>query len=296
MECDCCCNPPAPSGKVKLVVKPDRSQQSRYGPHVHLDKTLSRTVASLPEYRCLQCFLGSPQGYDCRQLTSDDREITQKVCQELDKTFYIHCPYVANLAKPDVVKSYNAVSGILNQIRDLPGAAILHIGKMGTVEAVADRVNLLQTEGYLQSPPVLSYPLLLEIAAGQGSDLGRDFDELRHLYEGLDKTRVGICVDSQHAFASGMCDFQTHESVVKFFDEVEGICRKGVGLVHLNDSNKPFGSHVDRHAPLCQGHIWSTDATGLASLVQRCYDDGIDMITETSDGHSDMAILNKLSE
>src|SRR5690606_22896129 len=136
------------------------------------------------------------------------------------------------------------------------------------------------------------FHLLLEIAAGQGSELGRSWEEIRHLYEALDYTRVGLCVDTQHAFASGMCSFQTHEDVVKLFDAANGIAPKGISMIHLNDSTKPFGSQVDRHASLRNGYIWSESDEGLKSLIKISKSYGMDLVSETDDPVSDSILVN----
>src|SRR3990167_4196877 len=74
------------------------------------------------------------------------------------------------------------------------------------------------------------------------------------------------------------------------FDECESISPGGISLVHLNDSEKEFGSRVDRHAPLGMGYIWGKGQfSGLKTLIERCREKNIDMVSETSDPESDHA-------
>jgi endonuclease IV len=136
------------------------------------------------------------------------------------------------------------------------------------------------------------FKLLLENAAGQGTELGRNWEEIRHLYEALDHTKIGICVDTQHAFASSMCSFQTHEDVVNLFDEASYITKQGISMIHLNDSTKQFKSNVDRHAPVSKGHMWYKEQESFNTLLDFAYGNCIDLISETSDPNNDINIIN----
>ncbi|MFI3317475.1 MAG: deoxyribonuclease IV, partial [Rikenellaceae bacterium] len=97
---------------------------------------------------------------------------------------------------------------------------------------------------------------VIENTAGQGSNLGFSFYHLARIIEGVkDKSRVGVCLDTCHAFAAGY-DLTTTaalDATFAEFDQVVGFnYLKGM---HLNDALKPLGSRVDRHAPLGDGHI-----------------------------------------
>jgi deoxyribonuclease-4 len=184
----------------------------------------------------------------------------------------------------------------LVQLEGVPCSCVLHIGKVGTLETVCQHLNDLHiTRSEFERSP---YPLLMECSAGQGTELGKNWPELRKLFEGIDTNKIGLCMDTQHAFAAGLSDFGSHESVVKFFEEAESIAPGGVSLIHLNDSKVEFGRRVDRHANIGQGHIWSgkEKEEGLQSLIQYCFEKGIDMILETpNEGvESDLSILRSL--
>lgn len=284
----CCCD--TVERKLTLDV---RQSECRCGATVPLLSTLHETVSSYRQCRCLQLFLGNPETYDCRVVTKEDKERTRKYCQETDSSFYVHCPYLANLAKPDCSRAVSVLSKELDVVAGLPAACVLHIGKVGTLENVAQRINDLLAHGHLpiSNSKRVPYHLLLEIAAGQGTELGRSWEEIRKLYEALDYTRVGLCIDTQHAFASGMCRFETHEDVVKLFEESYAVLRKGVSLIHLNDSKKPFGSQVDRHEVLKQGYIWSASDVGLKALLRMAKEAGTDIVSETEDPFSDIAFV-----
>lgn len=291
----CCCD----HKPLRLNV---RKPGHRCGATVPFLGTLSQTVSFLDGCNCCQTFMGSPISYECATITPEDKTITANHCLDTDTTFYIHCPLIANLAKTNCKPAINVISKQLDIVSGLPGACVLHVGKglssgasskKGTIENVAQNINAIQASGHLPASHHQRIPfhLLLEVAAGQGTELGKTWEEIRHLYEALDSTRVGLCIDTQHAFASGMCSFQTHEDVVKLWDMVSSIAPKGISMVHLNDSTKAFGSRVDRHAPLRQGHIWHNSDEGLHSLIKIASECGLDLVSETKDPFGDIALI-----
>jgi len=122
---------------------------------------------------------------------------------------------------------------------------------------------------------------VIENTAGQGSNLGFRFEHLAYLIERVeDKTRVGYCIDTCHAFAAGY-DLRTAAAFNATFAELDRV----VGLqylrgMHLNDAMKPLGSRVDRHAPLGDGEIgWEC----FRYIARDSRFDGIPLILETPD-------------
>ena len=97
---------------------------------------------------------------------------------------------------------------------------------------------------------------VIENTAGQGTNLGYKFEHLRHIIDRIDdKSRVGVCIDTCHAYTSGY-DLTSEEGFKKVFDEFDSI----VGFsylkgMHLNESKKAFGSRVDRHDSLHRGEL-----------------------------------------
>lgn len=278
------------------ILEPDH----RHGLTVPYMSTLYDTVSvsSFNPLKTVQMFLGgnNPKNYQCPHINVEDKRVTFDYCLAHDTTFYIHCPLFSNLAKSSSQGWHRSIVGQqLDIVAGLPAACVLHVGTQGTVENVANNVNMLQTAGRLPLSPHKRVPfhLLLEISAGSGTQLGRNWEELRHLYEALDYTRVGLCIDTQHAFASGMCTFDDHESVVKLFDAAHSIANKGVSMIHLNDSLVPYQSLKDRHAPLRQGHIWANNDESLKSLINLSRDYGLDLISETSNPIADALLVQQ---
>ena len=173
-------------------------------------------------------------------------------------------------------------------------AYVQHIGHGTDITEVANLLNNIEIP---QSPfPRIKHTLIMENAAGEGSELGTSWEQLRKFYEKLNSTRVGLCIDTQHAFASGMTTWADEKEVNKIFEEVQNIAPKSISLIHLNDSEKLFGSHVDRHASIGHGFIWGSDKTigGLKSLLKRAQEEEIDMVLETHVEVEDLVMIRKL--
>ena len=121
-------------------------------------------------------------------------------------------------------------------------------------------------------------------------------EQLQYIFEHVDKN-IGLCLDTCHAFSAGMCKFDTKESVDSLFDEMDecfGLER--VKLIHLNDSKREYMSLVDKHQPLCFGHIWAEEENhgGLARLWELCKKHEIDIVSECAT-QQDQDVMEKLS-
>lgn len=176
-------------------------------------------------------------------------------------TVVAHDSYLINIASPDPAareKSRLALMHELDRCDQLgipflvshPGAhmgigpdeAILNVG------ASINQIHIERPEGKAR--------LLLETTAGQGTTLGRTFEEIAAMLALVaDQSRVGVCLDTCHVFAAGY-DIRTPETyaaTMSAFDSLIGLER--IGVVHLNDSKKGLGSHVDRHTHIGEGEL-----------------------------------------
>ena len=198
-----------------------------------------------------------------------------------------HDSYLINLASPDDAlreKSRLAFRDELDRCELLgvpylvthPGA---HMGD--GVEAglarVAEAIDRIHDER-----PNGTTTILLETTAGQGTALGRTFEDLAGIIDGVaDKTRVAVCFDTCHAFAAGydLRDAASYEATVRAFDETIGLAL--LRAFHLNDSKKGLGSRVDRHAPIGEGEL---GADAFRFLLNDPRFDGLPGILETPKG------------
>ena len=296
----CCCSSTSCS---VLPGTPVREPEFSYGYALVRGPSISETLRECP-CSCCQFFLGGSSVTMKDRYSSiippDEREAILRVCQEKDRTFYVHCPLNINFANPSARAALPILRNHLTQLRVLPCACVLHVGTKGkkgdrgTLETVSSRLNQLDREGFLSCSSFrrVPYPLLLEVAAGQAGELGKNVEELRWLYEGLDRSKIGFCLDTQHVFASGMLSFENPEGIVNLYEELLSITPHGVSLVHLNDSLTAYNSRSDRHAALGTGQIWGSSTDSLTRLLELCTSEGIDLVTETDDAPSDIALLS----
>lgn len=308
----CCCERHIRSQPINMTIK----GESRIGANFAYSKQLSSSLMqSLPsQCKCAQFFMTSR--YDCystKSLDPYDKAATLDYCDKHGKTFYNHINYACNFARTRLdkdkgMKAFYHIQQQIENMRGLPAACILHTGKVGkngahgSIENAMDNINALGLR--LNTHHRMPYSLLLEVSAGQGegwnggrSEIGHTWEQIRWMYEALDRSTVGLCLDTQHLFASGMCNF-SYEDTVRLLDTVKDYCKAGVPVIHLNDSKTNFGSRVDRHERLCFGHIWGREENreNLTYLVQRCKEDGIDLILETPEetGIYDLKLLGAI--
>lgn len=221
----CNCVPQVKASDIKVL-----DSHHRVGGNVELKKTLLKTLtqrASATSH-CVQFYLGSRQGYSVRNLDPNDIEKSKLYCEKYGKTFYIHCPLIANLSKnPEsddekeisiLKNSWKAVYSEVKQMNGLPAGCVLHVGSRGSINNVIRNLNDMDIPRNRHIGQ--SKLLLLENAAGQGTSLGRNFDEMRKIFEGIDRNTIGICLDTQHIFGAGVNPLSNHEDIVKLFDEI----------------------------------------------------------------------------
>jgi deoxyribonuclease-4 len=194
---------------------------------------------------------------------------------------YLHSSVMTNIAnienKRVLEPSIKHLNSIVTYTSFIPASVIVHYGAKGnldkTIESVS-RLTLKQGPGH--------YPLLLENAAGEGTELGVTVDEIRYVFERIDSSKVGMCLDTCHAFGAGYHVEQT-ECLIKLLEELEAISSKRLKMIHLNDSKKPCASRIDRHENIAQGYIWSQDQSSLEYLLNYGADMGLHFILETPD-------------
>jgi len=173
---------------------------------------------------------------------------------------YLHAVYLINLASPQEQLLRSSVASLLHYMElaallDADGV-VFHPGshRGAGFEAVLGQVGAAMRE-VIERSPAGHARLLVENSAGAGGCLGRSFEEIGRIVEAAASDRVGVCLDTQHAFASGY-DLRTRSGVARALDEfdrligVERLC-----LVHANDSGTGLGSNADRHANIGEGAL-----------------------------------------
>ena len=198
---------------------------------------------------------------------------------------FCHATYLINLASPDpelAAKSRTCLTANLSTA-DGMGAdgLVLHIGShrgsgfTTALPAVADALVRSLDE---VDADVEGCPILLENAAGAGDTVGRSFEELAEVIAATgDDERLGVCLDTQHLWASGI-PFATVDEADDLIDLIEDtVGLRRLRCIHLNDSKVDFGANKDRHENIGDGTI---GAEGLAALLGHPDLQGIPAILE----------------
>ena len=206
----------------------------------------------------------------------------------LSKYVLPHDSYLINLGHPEAEKLEKSRSAFLDEMQrcEQLGLQLLnfhpgsHLGKISEKESlkkVAESINFV----FSQTKNVMA---VIENTAGQGNNIGFRFEHLAEIIVNVnDKSRVGVCLDTCHTFASGY-DLRTEEACVKTFIEFEKIVGfEYLKAMHINDSKKELGSRVDRHESIGKGFI-GLDAFKL--LMNDSRFDNIPLILETPNSES----------
>lgn len=196
-----------------------------------------------------------------------------------------HDSYLINLGNPDpegLGRSRYAFNDEMKRCEQLgldrlnfhPGSHLGKITEEQSLDLIAESVNIALSK----SNGVIA---VIENTAGQGTNLGYRFEHLKYIIDRVDdKSRVGVCIDTCHAYTSGY-DLSTAEGFWKVFDEFERVVGFGyLKGMHLNESKKAFGSRVDRHDSLHRGEL-GDEVFSLIMNDPRF--DGMPLILETPD-------------
>ncbi|MGC8499062.1 MAG: deoxyribonuclease IV [Acidimicrobiales bacterium] len=222
----------------------------------------------------IQVFVQSPRMWKPTQYAPEVLEAyreAQRAHPTITHTF-CHATYLINLASddPDLLERSRAALAHNLRVGRLMGAAgvVVHLGShkgAGFETAVAQVAEAVQDALDAAESVPGACPLLMENAAGAGGTVGRSLDELEAVLEATGRDeRIGLCLDTQHLFASGV-DYATVARARALIREVDRrFGRPRLACLHLNDSKTPFGSNRDRHANLGEGEI---TADGLAPLL-----------------------------
>jgi len=198
-----------------------------------------------------------------------------------------HDSYLINLGSPEEDKLQKSRAAFLDEIQRCdqlgipylvfhPGAH-MKAGEQHALDSIAESLNRAHAE-----TPDAKVVSLVEITAGQGTNVGYTFQQLKEIIEQVrDQSRIGVCIDTCHMFAAGydIRSASAYEQTWKEFETVVGI--EWIKAFHLNDSKKELGSRVDRHENLGMGFL---GLEPFRLLVNDDRFDDIPMVLETPGG------------
>ena len=208
----------------------------------------------------LMLYTGAPQNTRRKEIKDLNIEAGWEYAKEngIDE-IVVHAPYIINLAntvKPETFelavefleKEIRRTAAMRSKILVLhPGSALDAGADAGIAQAVKGLNMVLdgnEDEVYIA----------LETMAGKGSEIGRTFEELKMIYDGVHKKeRLRVCFDTCHVNDAGYDIVNDYEGVFQQLDEVIGLDQ--IAVFHINDSLNPLGAHKDRHANIGAGTI-----------------------------------------
>ena len=208
-------------------------------------------------------FTKNQRQWVAKPLSGEEIEKFKTACKKYGytaKQILPHDSYLINLGSPNeesLQKSRGAFIEEMKRCGQLgldrlnfhPGSHLKEISVERCLDIVAESINIAldKTEGVTA---------VIENTAGQGSNVGFAFEHIARIIEKVeDKSRVGVCIDTCHAFAAGY-DISTEMGFTRVFDEFDKIIGfKYLRGMHLNDAVKGTGSRVDRHSSLGEGML-----------------------------------------
>jgi deoxyribonuclease-4 len=243
----------------------ERQSMKYVGAHVSAAGGVDKAPgnASAIGARAFALFTRNQRQWQAKSLSAGEVAAFRTNCREAGYSpaqILAHDSYLINLGHPEkeaLAKSRGAFVAEMRRCEALgltllnfhPGSHLRISSENDCLDRIAESIDiaLAETEGVTA---------VIENTAGQGSNLGVHFEQIARIIEKVhDKNRVGVCLDTAHAFAAGY-DLRTPEAfatTLAEFDRIVGFCY--LRGVHLNDSKAELGSRVDRHAPIGKGKI-----------------------------------------
>ena len=225
-------------------------------------------------------FTRNPRGSRARLEDSMDTAAANSLLKELNfGPLVAHGSYTMNLCTADPEARAFATDILkqdLKRMASLPGNYYnfhpgSHVGQ-------GSETGLGQIIDALRAALAPGYPVtvLLETMAGKGSEIGKDFKELKSIIDGVGNDAVGVCLDTCHVWDAGYDIVNDLDGVIENFNETIGLSR--LKAIHLNDSKNDCSSRKDRHACLGDGYLgWKT----FQNIVNHPMLKEIPMILET---------------
>jgi deoxyribonuclease-4 len=196
-----------------------------------------------------------------------------------------HDSYLINIGNPDKAMRIKSLTALIDEctrchqlgltmLNIHPGSHLKKISEEQCCALIAESINRTLNE-------TTGVSVVLENTAGQGSNIGYRFEHLAAIIDAVDdKSRIGCCIDTCHAFAAGY-DIRTKESywaTITAFDSIVGLSY--LRGMHINDAKSTFNSHIDRHHSIGEGNIgWEP----FRFLMTDPRLDNLPMILETID-------------
>lgn len=275
-----------------MHIKQVKEEKMKYvGAHVSIGGGVAEAPLRAHEIgaQAFALFTGWSSRWKSPMPKPEDVELFTDRCREFGYTADVilpHSNFLINLGSPDEVKLKQSRESFLSELKRCAALGLkmvnFHPGShlngfsdpVECLDRIAESINIAleQSEGVTA---------VLENTAGMGSNMGNQFEHLRHIIDHVeDKSRIGVCIDTAHAYSAGY-DLSTEDGYRVAWDDFDDI----IGFhylrgMHINDSSRKLASRVDRHASLGKG-MMGTDV--FRRIMNDSHLDNIPLILETTD-------------
>jgi deoxyribonuclease-4 len=260
------------------------------GVHVSIAGGIHLAVERAAALKCttFQIFPSNPRGWRQKPLTdAEAEEFREEFARRRYAVFFVHMPYLPNLASPDDAlyeKSVAALADAVERTARLGGRYLVtHLGSHKGAGPAAGRERAAAAiRRAVRETGGADVEILMENSAGKSNQVGATFRELTTLYRKLGKSaqrRVGLCVDTCHAHAMGYDLSAGGDGLERLLAEVDAHIGVGnIKLLHLNDAKGPAGGGLDRHEHIGRGTI---GREGFAKIINHRTFRNLPMVLET---------------
>ena len=207
-------------------------------------------------------YTGAPQNTRRKPIDQMNIEEAKKIMMENNlplENVVVHAPYIMNLANADSEKRQFAVDFFTTEIKRTAAIGakqiVLHPGahvNQGTEVGINHIINGLNQ--VIENTKDLDVLIALETMAGKGTEIGRSFEELKEIINGVKHNeRLSVCFDTCHTHDAGYATKENFDAVIDEFDRI--IRKERISVFHINDSKNPLGAAKDRHENIGFGYI-----------------------------------------
>ncbi len=205
-----------------------------------------------------QFFTRNPRGGSAKAISPKDVSAFLTLAREHDFAVLLaHAPYTLNVCAADEgIRRFarDMLADDLARMEYVPGSMYNFHPGSHVQQGVDTGIGLITEALNDVLKPEQTTTVLLETMAGKGSEIGRTFEELRRIIDGVElKEKIGVCLDTCHVYDSGYDIVNDLDGVLAEFDRIVGLDR--LKAIHLNDSKNPFQSHKDRHETIGNGSL-----------------------------------------
>lgn len=232
----------------------------KIGCHLSASKgflAMAKTAVSIGA-NTFQFFTRNPRGGAAKALDPDDIACFLEFAKENNiDVILAHAPYTLNICSADAgirefarntfIDDIKRMEAVPNNLYNFHPGSHVGQGAEAGIDMIAAALNDILY-------PEMTTTVLLETMSGKGSEVGRDFHEIKAIIDKVKLSdKVGVCLDTCHVYDAGYDIVEKLDEVLNEFDEIIGLDK--LRAIHINDSKNPFASHKDRHEVIGGGSI-----------------------------------------